>query len=264
MPLRRLIDRPAIFLLALQIALGTQAACYAARQPGGRPVTYVTDSAKVAKALAAADIWILPQPKAVRIVGERFDLARCKGIRLAGCDDVRLKGDFAALVKERSGIGLRTAKGMPQPGFISLVLCAKGAPPNGVSAIVPDDLNGLGEEGYYLRVGKEGIVAAAATETGLYYAARTIAQMATDRTVVPGIVIRDWPSLRYRGFQYDVSRGQMPKLDALKRLARVTAEANTSSNGRVIPTSHPLRPSARKTPASCSTARRVITWKYTR
>lgn len=188
-------------------------------------MTYVTDSVKVAKALAAADIWILPQPKAVQVIGERFDLAKCKGIRLMGCDDVRLKGDFAALVKERSGVGLKAAKGMPQPGFISLVLCLKGAPPKGVSAIAPDDLNGLGEEGYYLRVGKDGIVAAAATETGIYYAARTIAQMATDRAWIPGVVIRDWPSLRYRGFQYDVSRGQMPKLDALKRLARVTAEA---------------------------------------
>jgi hypothetical protein len=39
------------------------------------------------------------------------------------------------------------------------------------------------------------------------------------------MIIRDWPSLRYRGFQYDISRGQMPTLASLKRLATITAEA---------------------------------------
>lgn len=107
---------------------------------------------------------------------------------------------------------------------MSLALCPKGAAPKGLS-VVPDDLKGLGEEGYYLRVDNQGVTAAAATETGLYYATRTIAQLATDRTLLHGIIIRDWPSLRYRGFQYDVSRGQMPKLEALKRLAGITAEA---------------------------------------
>lgn len=53
--------------------------CEAERHPGGRPVTTArileTDPAKVAKTLAAADIWLLPQPKSVAVTTERFDLA---------------------------------------------------------------------------------------------------------------------------------------------------------------------------------------------
>jgi hypothetical protein len=86
-------------------------------------------------------------------------------------------------------------------------------------------LAGLGEQGYCLRVDRSGITACAVTEQGLYYATRTLVQMANGRTRLPGMTIRDWPSLRYRGFQYDISRGQMPKLESLRRLAQVTAEA---------------------------------------
>ena len=187
--------------------------------------TLETDPAKVAKTLAGADVWILSQPKSVAVMGERFDLKKCKGVRLVGCSDSRLSIDFPALLRERCGVRLKAAKGKPQVGSISLILCPNATPPKDVHSIAPDDLKGLGEEGYYLRVDGEGITAAALTETGLYYATRTIAQMATDRSLLPGIVIRDWPSLRYRGFQYDVSRGQMPKIETLERLARTTAEA---------------------------------------
>jgi hypothetical protein len=41
-----------------------------------------TNAANVAKILAAADTWLLPQPKAVALAGEFFDLKKCKGIRL--------------------------------------------------------------------------------------------------------------------------------------------------------------------------------------
>ena len=98
-------------------------------------------------------------------------------------------------------------------------------PPPGLKSLTAQDLAGLGEQGYCLRVDRSGITAGAATGQGLYYAARTLAQMANGRTRLPGMVIRDWPSLRWRGFQYDISRGQMPTLESLKRLAQVTAEA---------------------------------------
>lgn len=184
----------------------------------------ITDPAKVAKTLGDAGIWILPQPKAVSVTDGHFDLKKCNGVRLVGCSDARLKTDFPALLRERCGIQLKATKGKAEAGYLSLVLCPKGVVPKGAT-VSSGDLKDLGEEGYYLNVGNEGITAAALTETGLYYATRTLAQVATDQSVLPGIVIRDWPSMRYRGFQYDVSRGQMPKIETLERLARTTAEA---------------------------------------
>ena len=186
---------------------------------------FETNATQVAKLLAAADTWVLPQPKAVALTGESFDLKRCKGIRLVGCNDPWLKTDFPALLQERCGVRLKAATGKPGRGCISLVLCPQEMPPPGVKSLSPQDLAGLGEQGYCLRVERSGITAGAATEQGLYYAARTLAQIANGRTRLPGMVMRDWPSLRWRGFQYDISRGQMPKLASLKRLAAVTAEA---------------------------------------
>ena len=186
---------------------------------------FETNATQVAKLLAAADTWVLPQPKAVALTGESFDLKTCKGIRLVGCNDPWLKTDFPALLQERCGVRLKAATGKPGRGGISLVLCPQEMPPPGVKSLSPQDLAGLGEQGYYLRVDGSGITADAATEQGLHYAARTLAQIANGRTRLPGMVMRDWPSLRWRGFQYDISRGQMPKLASLKRLAAVTAEA---------------------------------------
>ena len=158
-------------------------------------------------------------------MGEAFDLKKCKGIRLLGCDDPRLKTDFPALLQERCGVRVKASTGKPGRGFISLVLCPQETPPPGVKSFSREDLAGLGEQGYCLRVDRSGVTAGATTAQGLYYAARTLAQIANGRTRLPGLFIRDWPSLRYRGFQYDISRGQMPKLESLKRLAQVTAEA---------------------------------------
>jgi hypothetical protein len=184
-----------------------------------------TNAATVAKLLAATDTWLLPQPKAVATNAEAFDLKKCKGIRLVGCDDPRLKTNFPALLQERCGLRLKASIGKPGRGYISLVLCPHELPPHGLQSLRPDDLAGLGDQGYCLRVDHSGITVGAATEQGLYYATRAIAQIANGRTRLPGMTIRDWPSLRYRGFQYDISRGQMPKLESLKRLAQVTAEA---------------------------------------
>ena len=183
------------------------------------------NATNVASILAATDTWLLPQPKAVAITGGVFDLKKCKGIRLVGHRAEWLQTEFPVLLQERCGVRLKTSTGKAGKGCISLVLCPPELPPSGLKSLSREDLSGLGEQGYCLRVDPSGVIAGATTELGLYYAARTLAQLANGRTGLPGMVIRDWPSLRYRGFQYDISRGQMPKLESLKRLAAVSAEA---------------------------------------
>ena len=231
--------------IALFVLLAAVSPSSAASHVGGKPLPIPplqTDPAKTAKTLAAADVWLMPQPKSVAITNERFDLKKCKGIRLVGCDDVRLKTDFPALLAERCGVRLKASAGKAQPGLISFVLAGVSGFPFREAPLKSRNTGGeaplrsrntgvgdLGDEGYQLRVDHSGVTATATTETGLYYASRTIAQLAAGRTQLPGIVIRDWPALRWRGIQYDISRGQMPKLDALKRLMRVAAEAKTNT-----------------------------------
>jgi len=213
-----------MFRLLALLLLAT-AALASEPSPGRRAALLETNFTAVARLLATADTWLLPQPKAVALSAEAFDLRQCKGIRLVGCDDPWLKTNFPALLQERCGLRLKPSSGNPRRGYVSLVLCPGAIPPPGAKTLSPADLAGLGEQGYYLRVDRSGITAGAATGTGLYYAARTLAQLANGRTRLPGLVLRDWPSLRYRGFQYDISRGQMPKLESLEQLAAVTAEA---------------------------------------
>jgi hexosaminidase len=73
----------------------------------------------------------------------------------------------------------------------------------------------LGAEGYELHVGDSGIDIVANTDTGLYYGAQTLDQLATTdgRTAarIPYVRIIDWPEYRWRGLHLDVSRHFFPK-----------------------------------------------------
>ncbi len=186
-----------------------------------------TDPQKVAKLLTAADVWIMPQPKAAAVNGESFDLKTCKGVRLVGlAGKVRnIRTDFPELMKQRSGVELKVRVGRPAHGYIVLGLFPDGKPVHPFNSITAADLKGLGKQGYVLHVESSGITAAATGDEGLYYATRTIAQIAADRTMLPGITLRDWPSMEYRGAHEDMSRGQVPTQDTFKRLTRVLSEA---------------------------------------
>lgn len=186
-----------------------------------------SDPQQLAKTLSGLDVWILPQPKFAKATDGTFDLAACQGVQLAG--KVReiegLAKDFLGLLKERSGVELTTIARPKADRVITLGLLSGGTPPPQTAGIAASELKGLKLHGYVLHIDSEGVSAVAADPEGLRYAMQTIAQIATDRTTLPGVHIRDWPSLEYRGVQYDVSRGQMPTIDTLKRLSRVLREA---------------------------------------
>lgn len=75
------------------------------------------------------------------------------------------------------------------------------------------------EEDYILEVRPGEIVAASPGDAGLVYAAQTLRQLllANRRDGgLPCVTIRDWPSLRWRAFQDDVTRGPSPRMETLK------------------------------------------------
>lgn len=82
-------------------------------------------------------------------------------------------------------------------------------------------------EGYLLNVAPDGITLQASTSAGLFYGVQTIKQLiranATGHSL-PACSIADWPMLRYRGWQDDISRGPIPTLDFLKQEIRTMAE----------------------------------------
>ena len=67
----------------------------------------------------------------------------------------------------------------------------------------------------------------AATGAGIYYGAQTIKQLIIGRGAdasLHGVVIRDWPAMKYRGLSDDLSRGPIPTLAFQKHQVRVLSE----------------------------------------
>ena len=179
---------------------------------------------KVTALLASADAWLLPQPKQAGLTGGGFDVKRAGKIRLVGSESEaarKVLQELPGLLKERSGMELKNSAGLP----ILLGVFPDGKLSAKLRGIGEAELKDLGPEGYVLHIDSKGISAAAASPTGLRYATRTLAQLAADRVTLPGLHIRDWPAMKYRGAQQDVCRGQVPTVETIKRLTRVLAEA---------------------------------------
>jgi len=82
------------------------------------------------------------------------------------------------------------------------------------------------DEGYVLVASGGRVTIVATTGTGMFYGAQTLLQLVAGeggRARVRGAVIRDWPAMKYRGFQDDLSRGPVPTLDYQKRQIRIAA-----------------------------------------
>lgn len=89
---------------------------------------------------------------------------------------------------------------------------------------VPDS---LGDQGYILYISKKRVLVAANTSTGIFYGVQTLKQIIRANRVgdkIPCLTITDWPTLEYRGWMDDISRGPIPTMALLKKEIRKLAE----------------------------------------
>ncbi|MDD7739119.1 MAG: glycoside hydrolase family 20 zincin-like fold domain-containing protein [Fusicatenibacter sp.] len=78
----------------------------------------------------------------------------------------------------------------------------------------------LGSEEYNLEVSPEGITITGGSSAGLLYGISTLRQMIHQTgNCIPCTWISDYPAIPARGLYYDVTRGRVPTLDYLKKLA---------------------------------------------
>jgi len=74
-------------------------------------------------------------------------------------------------------------------------------------------------EAYAVSVTPEGIVCLGNDSTGLFYAVQTLCQLiranVNEAGEIPCMTIQDWPSMKYRCFQDDLTRGPSPHLETL-------------------------------------------------
>ena len=81
-------------------------------------------------------------------------------------------------------------------------------------------------EGYAILPDGKGLALTAATDAGVFYALQTVKQLVTGNganAVLHTATIRDWPAMKYRGLDDDLSRGPVTTLEFEKKLIRTLA-----------------------------------------
>ena len=160
-----------------------------------------------------ADLRLVPFPKEVRLEQGGFPLDR-QLILEAPADQCALLASVLGDELKRAhspAPEVRSIEGGAR--FVRLSTSPGGAPPAFEFRDKPTD------EDYALRVGPEEVVCTAPGPAGLFYGVQTLCQLirANRRDGgLPRVEIRDWPSLRWRCFQDDMTRGPSSTLDTLE------------------------------------------------
>ncbi|MGP8260544.1 MAG: glycoside hydrolase family 20 zincin-like fold domain-containing protein [Acidobacteriaceae bacterium] len=88
---------------------------------------------------------------------------------------------------------------------------------------MPDEMK---PEGYAILPDGKGLALTAASDAGVFYALQTVKQLVTGfgaNAVLHTATIRDWPAMKYRGLDDDLSRGPVTTLEFEKKLIRTLA-----------------------------------------
>jgi hexosaminidase len=176
---------------------------------------------------------ILPAPKEVRIAEGWIVIKPSTTILISNPEDRTAAESLQKEIHDRTGMKLSIESVTAAPkttGHISLGrLTDRGLrsylESQGVK--VGDD---LGSQGYVIRATDSGVLVAGGTAQGLFYGVQTLRQLLRPEgpggktLAIPALVIRDWPSMEWRGVSDDISRGPVPTLDYLKMQIRTLAE----------------------------------------
>jgi hypothetical protein len=193
------------FLAAAGGALAAASAATAGVLPGLAAPT---------RAAGVADLRLVPFPKQADLQPGGFPLSE-KLVLQAPAADAELLGRLIGGELRRGGLSapeVRAAEGKDQ--VFRLTADGEQQKP---SIRFRD---GATAEDYALVVRPEGAYATAPGREGLFYAAQTLCQLIRGNRGpggIPCLTIHDWPSLRWRCFLDDMTRGPAATLDTLRR-----------------------------------------------
>lgn len=148
---------------------------------------------------------LLPQPKKIEEKEGSYTITYDKTIVLSA-DSTKQDFFYAKLLKETiitwAGSDLAVLRGEAKKGDIFLTKKKQSHP-----------------QGYHLRIDSEGITIEG-EGIGLLYGIQTLRQLITCYgAVLPAVEIEDRPDFSHRGFYHDITRGRIPTLKYLKKLA---------------------------------------------
>ena len=164
---------------------------------------------------------LVPYPKEVKQSTGEFTITSSTRIAIARAEDRTAAEMLAEEIELATGVKPRISSGRGGKGSIYLTRTSD----RDLGAI--DGKDKLGEEGYVLRVTPDRVVVAGPAAAGTFYGVQTLRQLIrpdAKRAKVPALTITDWPTMRWRGVQDDVSRGPIPKMDYIKKQIRTCAE----------------------------------------
>jgi N-acetyl-beta-hexosaminidase len=171
-------------------------------------------------AYARAEVRLLPAPREANWDGE---VGIPDGIRVTvpGHD---AEDEFAAKDLEEAAqkAGVKVDRGY------AVVLLRAGSS-EGKAALEQNHLKltpEMAAEGYALAIGQKRAVIVAESSTGIFYGVQTLKQMLPLKGLkaqLPLETVRDWPAMKYRAIDDDLSRGPFPTLEFQKHQVQVFA-----------------------------------------
>jgi hypothetical protein len=223
------ISRSGLVLLVLSL-LAT------GRGPCGHAAAQAAQQAPPAANLPAQSLKLIPMPREVSASaiqsladGVQIDCAApCASEDSFAIDD--LKAYLAALgvaVNTTAPVNILVARyGTPLANsiFSEAASSLQSSSQNGAApAGMPDEMR---PEGYAMHSDGKGLAITAASDAGVFYALQTVKQLVTGfgaNAILHTATILDWPAMKYRGLQDDLSRGPITTLEFQKKLVRTIA-----------------------------------------
>lgn len=190
---------------------------------------------------------LIPQPREIERIGNSFRLGQGARIVVLTSDrEDRFSAELLAQeLKEATGKKYVVTTG--GAGNVSSEILLGRFTDARVQSLLrsgkrkTDDIHG---GGYVLEVTPGRILVAGKDGAGVFYGVQTLCQLigpSDHQFEIPGVVIRDWPALAYRGTQVDLSRGPVLRLDSLKRIVRTIAEFKMNQLNLYMEDSFPLK-----------------------
>ena len=171
---------------------------------------------------AQQPLFLVPQPREARVERE---IALPRGVDIvapADSADAFAARDLRDALREG---GVPIASG----GASARVVLLRSSAPAAKSLMARSKLTvdqAMRDEGYLLVPDGNTLTVIGATAPGVFYGAQTVKQLVVGRgprAVLRMAAVRDWPAMRHRGVQDDLSRGPVPTLDFMKRQLRTFA-----------------------------------------
>lgn len=186
---------------------------------------------------AQKELSLIPYPKIVQPGSGYFTLQPATRVALQDLNNAQTLFSANLLIDEirrELGISIQTeTKQLKQAIYLGIegrdAVLSKRFSQAGIlfpDAVAEKGIN-FDTDGYILHINENEVLLIAHSEAGLFYGVQTLKQLIRSNRKgngIPCLTITDWPSLRYRGWMDDISRGPIPTVDFMKECIRKMAE----------------------------------------